>query len=106
LVTYNLGWALLSLDKYNHGIRQMRKCIKLDPRYAPWAKWNIACGLKMLEKLPEALSVLEEISPGPWWKSISSDDWFVESQPTDFTKKFQALCLNKLGLSGAQKSSE
>lgn len=97
LVTYNLGWALLSLDKYHHGIRQMRKCIKLDPRYSPWAKWNIACGLKRLEKLPEALSVLGEIPPGPWWNSISSDDWFVEPQPTEFTEKFQALCRNKLG---------
>src|SRR5437870_1556331 len=46
--TYNLGWALLSLERYEDGIEMMEKSIRLQKYYAPWAKWNIACGLKKL----------------------------------------------------------
>jgi tetratricopeptide (TPR) repeat protein len=46
LPVFNLGWALLSLGKYEDGIEQMQKCIRLDRHYLPWANWNISCGLK------------------------------------------------------------
>lgn len=96
VVFYNLGWALLSLDKYETGIRHMRKCIKLEPRYAPWAKWNIACGLKKLDKQTEALTTLREIPAGPWWKGISKDDWLNDPEPTPFMQEFKTLSQEKL----------
>lgn len=91
VVFYNLGWALLSLQKYDYGIRQMKKCIKLQPQYSPWAKWNIACGLKKLDREDEALRTLGEIPPGPWWDGIADDDWFKDPQQTPFMEQFQVL---------------
>lgn len=99
VVTYNLGWALLSLKKYRHGVRQMRKCIKLDSRYSPWANWNIACGLKKLDQPDDVLSVLEQIPAGPWWPEIQKDDWFKEAQPTVFSNSFKELSDRKIKLS-------
>jgi tetratricopeptide (TPR) repeat protein len=95
---YNLGWALLSLEKYNNGITHMRKCMKLEPRYAPWAKWNIACGLKKLNRQDDALRTLEEIPPGPWWDGIANDDWFNDPQQPSFMDSFNTLTQTKLNI--------
>ncbi|HEV7744063.1 MAG TPA: hypothetical protein VGO56_03605 [Pyrinomonadaceae bacterium] len=95
VVFYNLGWALLSLDKYYYGIQRMRKCIRLEPRCAPWANWNIACGQKKLGNASGALATLQQIPPGPMWKDIAEDDWFKDPDPT-FTADFQALIRSKL----------
>jgi hypothetical protein len=96
VIHYNLGWAFLSLKKYSYGISQMKKCIRLEPRCTPFAKWNIACGLKMLNRDDDALKTLEEISPGPWWKNIANDDWFKDPTNTPFMAHFEAICLSKL----------
>jgi tetratricopeptide (TPR) repeat protein len=96
VATYNLGWALLSLERYEDGIEMMEKSIRLQKYYAPWAKWNIACGLKKLGKEDEALKKLEEIPPGPWWRRIQDDDWFKDPQQTVFMDEFQALCQRKI----------
>lgn len=95
IVFYNLGWALLSLDKYYYGIQQMRKCIRLEPRCAPWANWNIACGLKRLGKGSEALTTLGQIPPGPMWTAIAKDDWFKDPEVTQFMRDFEALVQSK-----------
>jgi tetratricopeptide (TPR) repeat protein len=96
VVHYNLGWALLSLKKYPNGIRRMRKCIRLEPRCIPFAKWNIACGLKRLDRQEDALRTLEEIPPGPWWDGIIRDDWFKDPEQTTFMNRFQALSKKKI----------
>jgi tetratricopeptide (TPR) repeat protein len=93
---YNLGWAFLSLKKYSYGISQMKKCIRLEPRCKPFAKWNIACGLKKLNLDDKALGTLEEISPGPWWKNIAKDEWFIDPKNTSFMTRFEAICSSKL----------
>jgi tetratricopeptide (TPR) repeat protein len=95
-VRYNLGWALLSLDKYDNGIRQMKKCMRLEPRVAAYARWNIACGLKKLNRQEDALKTLEDIPAGPLWNEIMKDDWFKDPEQTPFMGRFQALAKTKV----------
>lgn len=92
---YNLGWVMLALGQYHEGIYQMQSCIRLRESLAPWAKWNIACGLKKLGKDVMALDTLEEVPPGPWWKDIEADDWFVDEKNPVFAKSFKDLCTKK-----------
>ena len=73
----------------------MRKCMKLEPRVSPWAQWNIACGLKKLNRPIEALKVLERIPAGPLWQNIANDDWFKDPEQTPFMNEFVALTKTK-----------
>jgi hypothetical protein len=93
---FSLGWGLLSLLHYQDGIDQMKKCIHLDGSVIPWAKWNIACGLKKLGREQEALQYLREVEPGCWWLHIKDDDWFKDEPRTSFSDSFDALCAEKL----------
>ncbi|HEV7682839.1 MAG TPA: tetratricopeptide repeat protein [Pyrinomonadaceae bacterium] len=96
VVLYNLGWALLSLEKYEKGIEQMEECMHLEPRVGPWARWNIACGFKKLNRQDDALKTLADIPAGPLWNSISKDDWFKDPEQTPFMDRFQALSRKKI----------
>lgn len=92
---YDLGWALLTLDQYQDGIDQFTSSIGKRPSIAPFANWNIACGLKKLNNNVEALNKLREIPPGPWWEGIAKDDWFADPENADFSREFEALCQTK-----------
>jgi tetratricopeptide (TPR) repeat protein len=94
-IPFNLGVALLSLGNYQGGIDLMVTSIKLDKRISPHAKWNIACGLKKLDKDRETLEKLREIPPGPWWEDIAADGWFADPGNPEFREAFELLCLTK-----------
>jgi len=93
---YDLGWALLSLGQYADGIALFETSISKDPSIAPWANWNIACGLKRLNKDKEALNKLREIPSGSWWEGIAKDDWFAETGNATFKEEFETLCQTKI----------
>lgn len=94
---YDLGWALLSLGHYQEGIDLFQTSISKQPSIAPWANWNIACGLKKLNKDKETLDRLREIPPGLWWEGIAKDDWFADAGNAAFKQEFEALCQTKSG---------
>jgi tetratricopeptide (TPR) repeat protein len=102
-IPFNLGVALLSLENYQGGIDLMQTSIGLDKQITPWAKWNIACGLKKLNRDRETLEKLGEIPPGPWWEDIAVDGWFADPGNPGFRDAFELLCLTKKSESEAGK---
>ncbi|HWP42730.1 MAG TPA: hypothetical protein VNO14_05815 [Blastocatellia bacterium] len=93
---FSLGVSLLSLGNYNGGIKLMETCMNINESITPWAKWNIACGLKKLGKDNKAMETLEEIPPGLWWQGIAKDDWFKDSKNSQFEASFKTLCERKI----------
>lgn len=94
-IPFNLGWALLSLGQYRASIDIMKSCVELYEPITPWAKWNMACAQVKMRNTNQALSMLDEIPPGPWWEYISKDDDFLGQKDAAFLADFGSLCGRK-----------
>ncbi len=98
-IRFNLGLAQLKLGYFQPAIDSMKACVEMYPPIVPQARWNWAEGLKKLKRNADALTKLDEIPPGAFWKDILADEAFKDPEDPGFESEFKTLCERKINQS-------